>query len=206
MSTATRVPLAQASGVADQLLTVLGLGCHRIAIAGSIRRQRPDVGDIELVAVPRVHTLHVADGLFGEREVTVDELQVVIDTLLMDGTLTSHPTHPARGPKYSKLIHVTSGLQVDLFCAKPDGSNFGLIYLIRTGPAAFSQYLVTEAKARGHHVAAGELHVGPGSRDPRGEWHPPLGCPERCSVIQTPEERDVFVALRMAEIPPERRA
>jgi DNA polymerase/3'-5' exonuclease PolX len=194
VSTATRVSLARAEEVAIGLVATLGLGCERIEIAGSVRRQMPSVGDIELVAVPRVHAETHREGLFEERTVEVDKLQVVVDRMLLEGMLASHPTDPKRGPRYSKLLHVRSGLQVDLFSARP--STFGLILAIRTGPAGYSRWLVTEARARGHHVAEGELHVGAGGCSP---W-------EMCEVVPTPEEADVYRALGLFHPIPEQRA
>ena len=194
MSTATRVPLAAAEATSLELLAVLTLGALRAEVAGSIRRRMPSVGDIELVAVPRVHTETHREGLFEERSIDVDEFQVVIDSLLLDGTLAQHPTDPKRGPRYSKLLHVASGLQVDLFSARPQ--TFGLILAIRTGPANYSRWLVTEARARGHHVAEGELHVGAQGCSPYAA----------CEVVPTPEEADVFKALTLFHPIPEQRA
>lgn len=184
MIAATRVGLAEASAIAEQLRAALAPGCERIEVAGSIRRRRPDVGDIELVAVPRIHVEDLAEGLFETRELTVDELQVTLDQLLMDGVLASHPTDPKRGPRYSKWLHVASGLQVDLFSARRD--TFGLIWLIRTGPDTYSRALVTDARRRGHHVAGGEVHKG------AGDCRMPFVA---CEVIPTPEEGDVIRAL-----------
>lgn len=194
MSTGVRVPLAEADAVAHELVAVLDLGCDRIAVAGSIRRRRPDIGDVEIVAVPRIRTETVVEGLFAEeRQVEVDELQVLVDALVLKGTLASHPTDSKHGARYSKLLHPASGLQVDLFSARP--STFGLIYLIRTGPATYSQWLATEARRRAHHVAGGELHRGG------------MGCGSiPCPVVPTPDERDVYAALRLPFAPPEQRA
>jgi DNA polymerase/3'-5' exonuclease PolX len=192
VSTATRVPLAKAAAIADELVTVLELGCERIEVAGSIRRLRPDVGDIELVAIPRTRIDRHRDGLFEEILVEVNELQVVVDALLLDGTLAPHPTDPKRGARYAKLLHRESGLQLDLFMVERD--RFGLIYLIRTGPAAYSQRFVTDLHVIGWHVAGGRLHRGGGITD-RDGWHAPFGCPDRCEVVPTPEEQDVYDAI-----------
>lgn len=192
MSTATRVPLAEATIVAEQLLTILSLGCEKAVIAGSIRRRAESVGDIEIVAVPRLHTERLREGLFEDRDVIIDELQVVVDSLLMDGTLSSHPDDPKRGPRYSKLLHTDSGLQLDLFSTRPD--TFGLILLIRTGPKTYSQWIVTEARARRFHVVDGELHRGG------------MGCGAvPCPVVPTPDEDAVFNALHIHPARPESR-
>ena len=189
MSTGTRVPLDEANLVAGALAKDLAPACHRIEVAGSIRRGRPDVGDIELVAVPIIGT--IPDGMFGEGQ--VNRLAERIDWLLGAGVLAPHPIDPKRGERYSKLLHADSGLQVDIFSASAE--TFGLIFLIRTGPAAYSQRFVTDLRRRGLHVAGGQLHRGG------------LGCGAyECELVPTPEEADVYAAARWPFVKPELRA
>jgi len=198
-ATETRVALADARAIAGQLVEALALGCSQIAIAGSIRRGMADVGDIEIVAVPHRHTETVNDGLFEERQVEVDELAVIVDTLILQGTLAPHPDDQKRGDRYAKLVHVASGMQLDLFSTTE--ASFGLILLIRTGPAAYSQWFVTNAHRVGFHVKDASLHRGGGMADGDG-WHPPLGCPDRCEVVPTPSEEDVYRTLGLSFIDP----
>lgn len=198
MSTGTRVSLATATAIATELRDVLAIGAERIEVAGSIRRGRPDVGDIELVAVPKRHPETRREGLFEERTADVDELAVLVDTLILDGRLAPHPDHPARGERYAKLVHPTSGLQVDLFSA--DRDRFGLIFLIRTGPAAYSEWLVTEARHRAHHVKDGALHT-PHRQRRNDDRTQPLRITHRRSDLRAVERRraDLHVdALGMA--------
>ena len=49
-----RYGLASAKEVTDQLVRLLAPHCERIAVAGSIRRKRPDVKDIELLCASKV--------------------------------------------------------------------------------------------------------------------------------------------------------
>jgi DNA polymerase/3'-5' exonuclease PolX len=95
MSTGIRVPFAEAAAVAGNLALLLDPACSRLAVAGSIRRGSPGVGDIELVAVPIIET--EPDGLFGERQ--MNRLTERIDGLIDygDSVLASHPTDPKRG-------------------------------------------------------------------------------------------------------------
>jgi DNA polymerase/3'-5' exonuclease PolX len=196
VSTGVRVPLVEARQVADELVARLAPSCERITVAGSIRRGRPDVGDVELVAVPRYGSRQVQGvGLFdGPHTERIDYLAETVDLLLAAGVLAPHPTDPKRGERYSKLLEPRSGLQVDLFTARPE--TFGLILLMRTGPAAYSQRLVTQAKRRGHHVADGELHKGGLGRDDHGP----------CVRVPTPEEADVYRALGLPFVEPGERA
>jgi DNA polymerase/3'-5' exonuclease PolX len=187
VSAGVRVPYRDAYVAAYGLAAGLSPGCERIEIAGSIRRGRPDVGDIELVAVPRVSPVY---GLLGDEPIgEFNGLLEVRDGLIADGTLAPHPTDPKMGPRYSKLMHPASGLQVDLFSARPE--TFGLILLIRTGPADYSRRFVTDIRRIGWHVANGELHRGG------------LGCGTYvCEVVPTPEERDVYAAIGHPWVPP----
>ncbi|MBU2597552.1 MAG: hypothetical protein KJ757_08345 [Planctomycetes bacterium] len=45
--------LQKAKAIAEELKSLLEPACERITIAGSIRRQKPDVGDIELLCIPK---------------------------------------------------------------------------------------------------------------------------------------------------------
>jgi len=145
-------------------------GCKRIEIAGSIRRQRPDVGDIEIVAIPMP-----GEGLFGPGP----ELPTVLDNLICDllgrGAFLRRE---ADGAKYKKLFTACLGgeVQVDLFLATPE--NWGYILALRTGPAGFSKRLVTPdwqgGLLRGEYMASGG-HVSS------------MG-----AVVPLPEEREFF--------------
>src|SRR3990167_7360212 len=56
--------LARAQEIAAQVLAELSPFCERCEIAGSIRRRKPEVGDIEIVAIPKT----VTAGLWDEKE------------------------------------------------------------------------------------------------------------------------------------------
>ena len=45
--------MAQARAVAESLCTLLAPNCLRVVIVGSIRREKPTVGDIELLILPK---------------------------------------------------------------------------------------------------------------------------------------------------------
>jgi DNA polymerase/3'-5' exonuclease PolX len=51
-----KFPRAEALKVAEQIRDILAPHTSRIEIAGSIRRKRPEVGDVELLYVPKVST------------------------------------------------------------------------------------------------------------------------------------------------------
>ena len=62
MSEGPRIPRARALMLAQGLIETLRPHCERIEIAGSLRRGKPDVGDIELVCIPKADEMR---DLFG---------------------------------------------------------------------------------------------------------------------------------------------
>ncbi|MDP2873417.1 MAG: hypothetical protein Q8P31_12890, partial [Bacillota bacterium] len=66
--------LQKARVIAEELKMLLEPGCARIEIAGSIRRRKPDPGDIELLFIPKFRGL-------------VDELDYHVQSLLFEGVL-----------------------------------------------------------------------------------------------------------------------
>ena len=117
MSDRPRFPHAQAMAVAEEILAVLAPGCVKAVIAGSLRRQKPTVGDIEILYVPayRAGTLI---GLFGYQGDPVNSASMEIDLLILKGSLAKRLNAKGRemyGEKNKFLVHVASGIPVDLF-------------------------------------------------------------------------------------------
>ena len=103
--------LNEAKTIAEKYLNLLKPYCSRIEIAGSIRREKPEVGDIELIVI-------VKDIKGFSKE--VNKLEKV----------KGEPTG-----KYTQRI-LPEGIKLDLFIANK--RNWGLIFAIRTGSAEFS--------------------------------------------------------------------
>jgi len=122
----TKRPLAEARAIADALIAELAPLCERIEVAGSIRRGKAEVGDLELVAIAKREL-----DLFG----VPTGRRTMIDYWLSDKDFT--PTKD--GEKYKQFQY--RGVQADLFLATPD--NWGLILMLRTGDAEFSRRMVT---------------------------------------------------------------
>src|SRR3989304_4969145 len=90
-------PLADAWMIAQRSVMLLMPLCQRVEIAGSIRRRKSQVGDIEIVCVPRM-----TGGLFGDQPVYIPPLgQVVKD-----------------GDRYKQYI-LGEGIKLDLFLVLP---------------------------------------------------------------------------------------
>lgn len=127
--------LEEAQVIAERIKAELAPHCERIEIAGSIRRKKPEVGDIEIVAIPKPYDI----GLF-ESGIT----PVVNQWEKVKGELPC---------KYTQRI-LPEGIKLDLFFAEPD--NWGLIYAIRTGNADNSPtMLASEWVSQGYKSQGG---------------------------------------------------
>jgi len=119
--------------IADELLRTLRPSCERIEIAGSIRRAKKEVKDIELIAIP----LFMPD-LFGE---------TLLDHSLDVFDWASVGDLKAGGHKMKKVA-LHAGINLDLFIVTPP-AQWGVQMVIRTGPAEFSQWMVTKKSIGG---------------------------------------------------------
>lgn len=193
MSAGRPIPWVLAHGVATELVGLLADACERIEIAGSIRRRKGEVHDIELVAISRVESSS-ATGLWGDVDTTnwyaLDEL---VALLVGDGTLASRDVVVTRrdltqevqhrmGPAYKALVY--QGMPVDLFIT--DRERWGCIFALRTGPGDWNQRLVTDCRRHWRRV-----------EDGRVLYH---GKP-----VPTPEEADFFRALGVPWLEPQER-
>ena len=123
---------ADALAIAQELVVQFTPYCQRIEIAGSVRRQKPDVKDIEICAMPRLEL----GGLFGD------------------------PISALAAFDYSQLGRVIKGgqryvqialhqqINLDLFLVLPPAT-WGVIFTLRTGPADFSTHCVTQRSKGG---------------------------------------------------------
>lgn len=131
--------LKNAERIATTLQTILNPACERIEIAGSIRRRKPDVKDIELVAVPRLGERLRSGNLFAQQR------NLLLDCLdsMAANPKSSFVRGDKWGEKYRKLIyrHGADEIAVDLFMV--EARSWGPQFALRTGPAEFSKRLVS---------------------------------------------------------------
>lgn len=193
-TTTTRMGLAEAERHAASFLDAITAACEQAWVAGSIRRRSPTVGDIEIVAEPLVQDRR---DMFGEVVGQEDMLATLMDGLLADGIVHKRDTNglTAWGPKHKRLVW--EGAPVDLFCA--DADRFGLILVIRTGPASYSHRLVTP---KGQQTRDGLPGLLPPHLRVAGGWLTYRVSGQR---IPTPEETDFYREIGLPFVAPEDR-
>ena len=137
--------LLRAASIAEHWSGRLAAYCDRIKVAGSIRRKRPEVGDIEIVCIPKMVT--VLDGLFGTKKIRHPGFaEALKGAVILKGD-------PSAG-KYMQF-NLPEGIKLDLFTTTRE--NWGFIYAIRTGSSEFSQFLAKRWVSRGYRGIIGNL-------------------------------------------------
>lgn len=200
---------AKVRPVAEKLADELGPGCERIEIAGSLRRGRKMVGDIELVMVEKF-VEKPAGGLFGT-PTTGSALAPILARMVADGRLCNK-LNGEKMKKY-KIATVKRPLFVDLFIAHPDAWGYQLA--IRTGPSWFSKKMVTQRYKGGllgdaYRAFAGGVWKGRPDLTPPGDGtQPPEPFMEHDGVVYerhpVPEEPDFMALLSCGYIEPDKR-
>ena len=130
-------PYAEAHPIALAVLEQLRPHCVRIEIAGSIRRKKAMVGDIEIVAIPKPYST----GMFEDGLAAVVNKWEKVKGEMIYGKV-----------KYTQRI-LPEGIKLDLFFAVEE--NWGSIFAIRTGSAEYSKMLALRWTQRGFNSEGG---------------------------------------------------
>lgn len=192
MSTTTvKRSLAKADRDAHAFRELFPNDCFLVwEIAGSVRRRRADVGDIEHVIIPAFGDV-AAGGMFDDT-IRVNLLWHHLDNLIADGTLTKHVYETVRGDQFRRGDVYRGvdfrGFNHEIFLATAE--NFGSTLLIRTGPADYSRNFVDRFLRGGLYRQQGGnlIHVKTGDIIPvpdEATYYRMAGLP-----FVTPERRD----------------
>jgi DNA polymerase (family 10) len=171
------LPLAEKVCVALQPL------CERVCIAGSIRRLKPDVNDVDIVAMPKYMDLPGALGgtaHFSESQVWKD----LFPMALLKLKLFRHEL----GQELMRFCFVEPELQVDVYRARPE--TWGVILLVRTGSKEHNVKLCSLARSKGLKLSASEGVV---TQEGFGQ------------VVASKTEEEIFAALGLSYVEPKDR-
>lgn len=143
---------ALARDVAQDFIDALSDSCERIQIAGSLRRRKPFVKDVEIVFVPKFRTgIAVRRDLFAPLTAPkINLAELAIENLLRSGLIRKRQNvngATAWGSKNKLALHGPSGIPVDLFTATPE--NFFNYLVCRTGGEQNNIQVASAAQARG---------------------------------------------------------
>ena len=126
MSSGEKIKLEKAQTIAATVLGLIADVCDQVVIAGSVRRRRLEVGDIEIVALPK-----------DARALNARLDKLVIDRVISRAAYGKELSH-RWGEKYRGFTY--EGVRVEVFTADVD--NWGYILWLRTGPGDANQYVM----------------------------------------------------------------
>jgi len=113
----SRIPLSRALNIARRFLKEVELVSCKAVIAGSIRRMKAEVGDIEIVCIRDPDNPKAIEEKFDD-----------------------YPGIVVNGRRLKRFFYPQSGIQIELYIAQEH--DYGRILAIRTGSSAFSHYVL----------------------------------------------------------------
>lgn len=153
MSDKRKWPRAAAIVVAREICILLKPVTERLVVAGSLRRGKDEVGDVEILFVPKVE--RVQNGLFAEDVEKMDAADDCINRLVENGRIEKRPSvlgSSTWGTKNKLAIHRASGIPVDFFATTEE--NWWVSLVIRTGSKEMNLALTTGAQKLGRTLNA----------------------------------------------------
>jgi len=138
-------PAEQAQAVADEIVARLLPFCERIVVAGSLRRRKAEVGDVEILYIPRLATTKVDFFATATGKLVDDELNFMLSCRLLEKRLNKLGSE-MWGSK-NKLARHACGIPVDFFSATPE--NWWNYLVCRTGGAQSNVAVASAAQRKG---------------------------------------------------------
>jgi DNA polymerase/3'-5' exonuclease PolX len=177
-----KIDLVDAETIANKVRTHILQAMDRVEVAGSIRRKKEIVGDIEICGIPADRARLI--NLLGE-----------VGQHIKPGVPGAVPWTPKVEAKYLR-IRLAEGMNLDVFLGTPE--NWGGLFMMRTGSGAspdgnaFSGF-VPGIFSRFKRLSGGGRMTGCMPTMPSGEQ------------LWVPEEQDFFDLLEMDFVPPQER-
>lgn len=146
MSDKRKFQRRDAIDVARLLVDFLSPYCERLIVAGSLRRRKAEVGDVEILYIPKFTSF--PDGLFDTKRVNLvdQELTRLLEVRTIEKRLNIASSE-SWGPSNKLARHTTSQIPVDLFQAS--AVNWFNYLVCRTGSALNNTRISSAAQTKG---------------------------------------------------------
>jgi len=158
--------------------------CEKVMVVGSVRRQRPEVNDIDIVVMPRV-----------PRDENWNEIAKALKH-------AHRMSQIKKGPKLMTFAHYNDApdllrprdpdYTIDIYNATPE--TWGILVLVRTGSKEHNVKLCSLALSKGMKLSAAE-----------GVLKQVESFPSMMKVVASKTEEDIFAALGIPFVEPEDR-
>ena len=144
-----KYPSLDALAVAKEIVQLIKPRCERIIIAGSLRRRKQEVGDVEIVFIPKFTMTKDLNSLFPEQIRTNDTflaIKEMLDGKTIEKRLNENGLE-SWGNKNKLAVHARSGIPIDFF-ATDDLCWFNYL-TCRTGGAENNKRIAMTANKKG---------------------------------------------------------
>lgn len=131
MSDKVKYPRAEALAVAKELCQLLQPVSERLKVAGSLRRKRKAVSDVEILYLPRFERRKKDLFDYYQHNLAADVIEAAVESGVLSKRLNTKG-HTCWGESNKLAVHVASGIPVDLFQAT--AGNWFNYLICRTGP------------------------------------------------------------------------
>lgn len=128
MTDKPRFPNALGMVVAAEICAALKPVCKKLVVAGSLRRRKPTIGDVEILYVGEFETRQHPEDMFAS--INVNLADEAIAKLESSGVLERRKNvngSTMYGPKNKLMRHVASGIPVDLFSVPQERCPCGIV-------------------------------------------------------------------------------
>jgi DNA polymerase/3'-5' exonuclease PolX len=178
--------LEDAEREAAWVLSKLDFLCEKVLVVGSVRRQRPEVNDIDIVVIPKL-----------PRERQWDEVARALRRAhgmvqFKKGPKLMTFAHYAEMPQPFTLHKRDPEYTVDVYHATPE--TWGILCLVRTGSKEHNVRLCNLALSKGMRLSAAE-----------GVMKPVDSVPSMMRVVACRTEEEIFAALGLSFVEPKDR-
>lgn len=135
------LPLEKAKKIAIDICTRLQPWCDRINIAGSIRRGKLEVKDLEIVCLPKKVATGQVDIFSGETEKETVHAEFTRIVYSLGNVIKGKPDGRYMQIEIENRLGGIKTVNLDLFMPQPH--DYYRIYAIRTGSADYSAKIIT---------------------------------------------------------------
>lgn len=175
-----KIPLKLAGAIAMEVAVQLGPVSKRLVIAGSIRRAKPMIGDIEMVIDPTIKTYDLLDKWIATGKALHRD----------GGPCWGAKARSMRWPMPDSRYVTANYIQVDMFL-QPDPATWGCNMFLRTGSAEFNMKMFRKRNRGGWMPDYLDMH------DAR-IW-------AGIKALDTPDEESIFALWGMEPVDPTKR-
>ncbi len=179
--------MVQATSILDTIRTFVAMlkpHCAELTVGGSVRREKPDVKDVELIVMPQ------------------PTLLAFLDRLVANDTISKalYGGKPRWGDKYRGMVF--AGVKFEIFTY--DADNRGYQHWLRTGPGDANTYIMTTLSYRSAPFGAKDGYWWLGERIEKGGKHEFV--PDERAKLRISTEHEMFTLLGLPFLEPKDRS